>query len=70
MRIRIRILVRLESPKKLNSTSVLLNKLPTSQEVDNLLVLEKFPLLLRVIFILLDPDPDESGSNPDPDSKQ
>ena len=38
IRIRIRITV--------NSTSVLLNKLPASQEFDDLLVLEKFPLLL------------------------
>ncbi len=38
---------------------------PTSQEVNDLLVLEEFPLLLWVIFVLLDPDP-----NPDPDLKQ
>ncbi len=47
---RIRILVRLESPQQWNSTSVLLNKLPTSQEVNDLLVLKEFPLLLWVIF--------------------
>jgi hypothetical protein len=48
----------------------LFNKLPTSQEVNDLLVLEEFPLLLWVIFVLLDPDPHASGSNPDPDSKK
>ncbi len=61
MRIRIRILVRLESSKKWNSTSVLLNKLATSQEVSDLLVLEEIPLLLWFFFvrirIRMNPDP-------------
>ncbi len=43
--------------KQWNSTSVLLNKLATSQEVDDLLVLEEFPLLLWFFFVLLNPDP-------------
>jgi hypothetical protein len=34
-----------------------LNKLATSQEVIDLLFVEEFPLLLWVIFVLLDPDP-------------
>jgi hypothetical protein len=40
-----------------------LNKLATSQEINDLLVLQEFPLFLWVIFVLLDPDPDpyESG---------
>ncbi len=46
----------------MNSTSVLLNKFPSSQEVNDLLVLEEFPLLLCAIFVLLDPDPDPHNS--------
>jgi hypothetical protein len=34
----------------------MLNKFPSSQEFDDLLVLEKFPILLWVIFVLMDPE--------------
>ncbi len=41
-----------------NSTSDLLNKFPSSQEVNDLLVLADFPLLLWVIFVRMRMNPD------------